>query len=77
METRGESVFVATVFGHSLKTYGWVYPVVAAELIVFAFLVLSGWQLGFPYPIWSLTCIALGALVIDARAAYGGNAEAA
>ncbi len=35
-----------TIFGHSLKTYGWVYPVVAAELIVCAFLVLSEWQLG-------------------------------
>ena len=29
------------------------------------------------YPIWSLTSIALGALVIYALAAYGGNAEAA
>ena len=29
-----------------------------------------------PTPIWSLTYIALGALVIYAHAAYGGNAEA-
>ena len=28
------------------------------------------------YPIWSLTYLALGALVICALAAYGGNAEA-
>jgi hypothetical protein len=28
------------------------------------------------YPIWSLTYIVLGALVIYALAAYGGNAEA-
>jgi len=29
------------------------------------------------YPIWSLTYIAIGALVIYALAAYGGKAEAA
>ena len=84
------------IFGHSLKTYGWVYLVVAAVLIVCAFLVLSGSQVGrwvgiiagaigcisaiwwMPYyPIWSLTYIAIGALVIYALAAYGGKAEAA
>ena len=32
------------IFGHSLKTYGWLYLVVAAVLIVCAFLVLSGSQ---------------------------------
>lgn len=71
------------------------YLVVAAVLIVSAFLVLSGSQLGrwvrivadaigcisaiwrMPfYPIWSLTYIALGVLVISALAAYGGKAEA-
>ena len=29
------------------------------------------------YPIWSLTCVGIGALVIYAPAAYGGKAEAA
>lgn len=71
------------------------YLVVAAVLIVCAFLALSGSQLGrwvrivagaigcisaiwwMPfYPIWSLTYIALGVLVISALAAYGGKAEA-
>lgn len=33
------------------------------------------WRMPY-YPIWSLTYIALGALVIYAHAAYGGNAEA-
>ena len=83
------------IFGHSLKTYGWVYIVVAAVLIICAFLVLSGSQVGrwigivagaigsisaiwwMPYyPIWSLTYIAIGVLVIYALAAYGGKAEA-
>jgi len=84
------------LFGHSLKTYGWIYLVVAAVLIVCAFLVLSGSQVGrwvgvaagviacisaiwwIPYyPIWSLVYIALGALVIYALAAYGGQTEVA
>src|SRR5689334_15845805 len=34
------------LFGHSLKTYGWVWLVVAAILIVSAFLVPNGSQLG-------------------------------
>lgn len=33
------------------------------------------WWMPF-YPIWSLTYIAIGFLVINALAAYGGNAEA-
>ncbi len=84
------------LFGHSLKTYGWIYLVVAAVLNVSAFLVLSGSQVGrwvgiaagaiacisaiwwMPYyPIWSLAYIAIGALVIYALAAYGGQAETA
>jgi len=84
------------IFGHSLKTYGWVYIAVAAVLILSAFLVLSGSQVGrwvgilagaigcvsaiwwMPYyPIWSLTYIAIGALVIYALAAYGGQSETA
>ena len=36
--------FEAAIFGHSLKTYGWIYLVVAAVLIVSAILVLSGSQ---------------------------------
>jgi len=88
--------FEAAIFGHSLKTYGWIYLVVAAVLIVCAVLVLSGSQLArwvgvaagaiiaisavwwMPYyPVWSLTYIAIGALVIYALVVYGGNAETA
>jgi hypothetical protein len=84
------------IFGHNLKTYGWVYLVVAAVLIVCAFLVYSGSQVGrwvgiaaaaimsisaiwwMPYyPIWTLTYVAIGALVVYALAAYGGQTEAA
>jgi hypothetical protein len=85
----------AAIFGYSLKTYGWVYLAVAAVLILCAFLVLSGsqvgrrvgivagaigrinaiWRMVF-YPIWSLTYIAIGVLVIYALAAYRGKAEA-
>jgi hypothetical protein len=36
----------AAIFGHSLKTYGWVYLAAAAVLILCAFLVLSGSQVG-------------------------------
>jgi hypothetical protein len=32
------------IFGHSLKTYGWVYLVIAAVLIVCGFLLFSGSQ---------------------------------
>ena len=85
----------AAIFGHSLKTYGWVCLAAATVLILCAFLVLSGSQVGrwvgivadaigrisaiwwMPfYPIWSLTYIAMGVLVIYALAAYGGGAEA-
>ena len=88
--------FEAAIFGHSLKTYGWIYLVVAAVLIVCAVLVLSGSQVArwvgvaagaiiaisavwwMPYyPVWSLTYIAIGALVIYALVVYGGNAETA
>jgi hypothetical protein len=80
------------IFGTSLKTYGWVYLIVAAVLILCALLVLQGSQLGrwvgmfaaaigcisaiwwMPYyPIWSLTYIAICAVVIYALAAYGGG----
>ena len=88
--------FEAAIFGHSLKTYGWIYLIVAAVLIVCAVLVLSGSQLArwvgvaagafiaisavwwMPYyPVWSLTYIAIGALVIYALVMYGGNAGTA
>ena len=88
--------FEAAIFGHSLKTYGWIYLIVAAVLIVCAVLVLSGSQVArwvgvaagaiiaisavwwMPYyPVWSLTYIAIGALVIYALVVYGGNAETA
>jgi hypothetical protein len=84
------------VFGHSLDTYGWVWVGVAVVLIVCAFLVYSGSQLGrwvgmfagavgaisaiwwMPYyPIWSLTYIGIGVLVVYALAAYGGRREVA
>ena len=85
----------AAIFGPSLKTHGWVYLAAATALILCAFLVLSGSQVGrgsrsWPgaigcisamwrmpfYPIWSLTYIAIGVLVIYALAAYRGKAEA-
>ena len=84
----------AAIFGHSLKTYGWVDLVVAAILIICGFYVVVGstvarwvgiaagviagvsaiWWVPF-YPVWSLTYIAIGVLVIYALAAYGGKAE--
>jgi hypothetical protein len=82
----------AAIFGHSLKTYGWVYLIVGIILILCAFAVFSRSQIArwvgiaagaigaisavwwMPYyPIWSLTYVALGALVIYALAAYGGR----
>ena len=78
------------LFGHSLKTYGWVYLVVGIVLILCAGGVIAGsqfsrwlgvfagavmaisaiWWMPY-YPIWSLTYIAIGVLVIYALAAYG------
>jgi hypothetical protein len=84
------------IFGHSLKTYGWIYLIVAALLIVCSILVYMGSQLGrwlgivagaiacisaiwwMPYyPIWSLTYVAIGVLVIYGLAAHGGLEVAA
>jgi hypothetical protein len=84
------------IFGHSLKTYGWVYLVVAIILILCAIFVLQGSQIArwvgiaagaiaaisavwwMPYyPIWSLTYVGLGAIVIYALAAYGGRTASA
>jgi hypothetical protein len=83
------------VFGHSLKTYGWVYLVVAAILVLAGFFVLQGSQIArwtgvvagaigaisaiwwMPYyPVWSLTYIAVGALVVYALVAYGDKETA-
>jgi hypothetical protein len=80
------------IFGHSLTTYGWIYLVVAAILILSGWLVFSGSQVArwvgmiaggiltitaipwMPYyPIWSLTYVGLGVLLIYALAAYGGK----
>ncbi len=83
------------IFGHSLKTYGWVYLAVAAILILSALaIVMNRSQIGrwigvaagaimaissiwwMPYyPIWSLTYIAVGVLVIYALAAHGARDE--
>jgi len=79
------------LFGHSLKTYGWVYLLVAVVLVGASFGVLVGSQVSrwigitagavmavssiwwMPYyPVWSLTYIALGVLVIYGLSAYGG-----
>lgn len=80
------------IFGHSLKTYGWVYLVVAIILflsgigifarsqiarwvgvIAAAIAAVSAiWWMPF-YPIWSLTYIGLGVLVIYALVAYGSR----
>ncbi len=84
--------FEAALFGHSLKTYGWVYFIVAIILIGASFGVVVGsqfsrwigivaggvlaissiWWMPY-YPIWSLTYIAIGILVIYGLVAYGGR----
>lgn len=84
--------FEGAIFGHSLKTYGWVYLIVGIVLILCAIAVLGRSQIArwigiaagavgaisavwwMPYyPIWAFTYIALGALVVYALAAYGGE----
>ena len=87
--------FEDAIFGHSLKTYGWVYLIVAIVLIlsavgvmarsqvsrwigIFAGAVLSIsaiWWMPF-YPVWSLTYIFVGVLVIYGLAAHGGREPA-
>ena len=83
------------IFGHSLKTYGWIYIAVAAILILSALAIImnrsqigrwigvaagaimaisSIWWMPY-YPIWSLTYIAVGVLVIYALAAHGARDE--
>jgi hypothetical protein len=83
------------IFGHSLKTYGWIYIAVAAILILSALgIVMNRSQIGrwvgvaagailaissiwlMPYyPIWSLTYIGIGVLVVYALAAHGARDE--
>ncbi|HUO48129.1 MAG TPA: hypothetical protein VMU09_04770 [Acidimicrobiales bacterium] len=80
------------LFGTNLKTYGWIYLVVAAILILAAIGVMSGsklsrwigilaggimaissiWWMPY-YPIWSITYVAIGILVIYALVAYGSD----
>ena len=83
------------IFGHSLKTYGWIYIVVAVILILSAFAIVTGrsqiarwigvvagailaisaiWWMPY-YPIWSLTYIAIGVLVVYALVAHGARDE--
>jgi hypothetical protein len=78
------------IFGHSLKTYGWVYLAVGIVLIVCAGGVVARSQISrwigvfagavmaisaiwwMPYyPVWSLTYIGVGVLVIYSLAVYG------
>jgi len=83
------------LFGTNLKTYGWIYLVVAVILILAAIGVMAGsqfsrwigiiaggimaissiWWMPY-YPIWSMTYVAIGILVIYALIAYGGEGEA-
>jgi hypothetical protein len=78
------------IFGHSLKTYGWVYLVVGIVLIVCsggvmvrsqisrwigifagAVMAISAiWWMPY-YPVWSLTYIFVGVLVIYGLAVHG------
>ena len=87
--------FEDAIFGHSLKTYGWVYLIVAIVLILCAFGVVARsqisrwigifagavlaisaiWWMPF-YPVWSLTYIFVGILVIYGLAAHGGREPA-
>ena len=82
----------SAIFGHSLKTYGWVYFIVAIILLAASFGVVAGsqfsrwigiiaggilaisaiWWMPY-YPIWSLTYIAIGVLVVYGLVAYGGR----
>ena len=78
------------IFGHSLKTYGWVYLIVGIVLIACSFGVMALSQLSrwigifagavmaisavwwMPYyPVWSMTYVLIGVLLIYALAAHG------
>jgi hypothetical protein len=80
------------VFGHSLKTYGWIDLIVAVILfgasvgvvmgsqfsrwigiIAGAILAVSSiWMMPY-YPIWALTYVAIGILVVYGLATYGSR----
>jgi hypothetical protein len=84
------------LFGTSLSTYGWIYLIVGAILILSSVAVLSRsqvarwvgilaggigaisamWWMPF-YPVWSLTYVLLGVLVVYGLAAHGGRRAAA
>jgi hypothetical protein len=85
-----------SLFGRHLKTYGWVWLVVALILAAAAFGLLARSQLSrwigivaggiaavsavawLPYyPVWSLTYILIGGLVVYALAVHGGRTERA
>jgi hypothetical protein len=88
------SNFEGALYGHSLKTYGWVYLIVAIILFLSGLGVFSGsqvarwvgiiaaaiwvissiWWMPF-YPIWSLTYIVLGSMVLYGLIAYGEPRE--
>ncbi len=80
------------IFGHSLKTYGWVYLAVGIVLILCAFGVVARSQVSrwigmiagviaavsavwwMPYyPVWSITYVGIGVLVVYGLAAYGSR----
>jgi hypothetical protein len=84
------------IFGHSLKTYGWVYLAVGIVLILCALGVVARSQVSrwigmiagviaavsavwwMPYyPVWSITYVGIGVLVVYGLAAYGSREVAA
>jgi hypothetical protein len=86
--------FEGAIFGHSLKTYGWVYLIVAIILFLSGLGVMvrsqaarwigviaavigcisAIWWMPY-YPIWALTYIGLGALVIYGLLAHGARSD--
>jgi hypothetical protein len=82
---KGGEVFAAVVLGEfrsrdfrtQPKTYGWIYLIVAAVLIVCAVLGLSGSQVARLVGVVAGAIIAIGAPVIYALVVYGGKTEAA
>ena len=80
------------IFGHSLKTYGWIDLIIAAILLGASFGVVMGsqfsrwigiiaggllavssiWMMPY-YPIWALTYVAIGILVVYGLATYGSR----
>ena len=54
--------FEAAIFGHSLKTYGWIDLIVAAIMIVAAFLVLRRSQLARWFGVFAGAILAISAV---------------